>query len=85
MQVTVTVCNVCQQIDAPTQQYEIRQGQRRKKVDLCEAHSQTIEALLQLPNSGSATKKTASSGSRRRNRVTTLEEIEAQKKKTPTK
>lgn len=94
MRLTLTVCDVCQDKDAETKRYEIKQGDRKVAVDLCAAHGQTFEAYLErTPTStprgaqrgaqrSSATKKTAAkkTSGGRSSRTTTLEEIEELKK-----
>lgn len=80
MKVTLTVCNVCQDKDRSTRQYEVRSEDGRKsKPDLCKEHAEPLEVFL---NSGAPTriaKKAAASPRRARKRVMTLEEIEAEK------
>lgn len=78
MKVTLTVCDVCNDKDAPTKGYEIRSGDRKAKADLCEAHGQPLEAYLQRTPAKPSAGRTASP--RTRARVTTIEEIEAKKK-----
>lgn len=46
MKITVTVCDVCQDKDAPTRAYEIRSEGRKARVELCAPHGQTFEAYL---------------------------------------
>ena len=87
MQLTVTVCDVCKNQNEPTKRYEVKEGDRRASVDLCEAHSQPFEGLMgvgtprkkpgrpagsQAPRKRAATKRAA--------RVTTMDEIEKLKK-----
>ena len=89
MKLTLTVCDVCQERDAPTKEYEIRSGSQKVKVELCEAHGQPFEAYLQrdtarpaTPRAGSVRRVTGpASPAARRSRVTTLAEIEESKKK----
>lgn len=71
MKVTLTVCEVCEDTSLSTKPYEIKSGDRKAKIDLCEAHAQNIEAYL--PRTSTPTRR----GGRRK--VTTIEEIEARK------
>lgn len=82
MRLTLTVCDVCADKDAPTTNYELKQGDRKVKVDLCAAHAQPLEAFLDRKVEASTsrqrtTKKAATRG--RRQNVTSMEEIEAMK------
>ena len=75
MQVSLTVCNVCQDTQRPTQKYEVRSGGRKATPDLCEEHAAPLEALM--PAASAPRKATPP---RRRQRVVSMEEIEASKK-----
>ena len=83
MKITMTVCDVCKDRDAETKQYQIREGDRRARVELCEAHGQPLEAYLAQSPTGKARRGSGSGTGARggRSRVTTLDEIEAQKNK----
>jgi len=72
VKITVPVCDVCKQLDRPTRQYDLREGTRRAKPELCDEHGAPFEAFLDLTP--------PPPGRGRRSRVTTMDEIEQQKK-----
>ena len=83
MKVTVTVCDRCKhegkepELGQATTQYEVRRGDKRGRVDLCEGHGAAIEELLALQSTEGvrpARKATSARGGTRT--VRTLEEIE---------
>lgn len=89
MEIKIRVCNACQDRSLETSRYTITSEDGRKiAVDLCEGHSQPLEAYLrQSPTpapkgrqKGSQGASGRSSGGSRR-RVTTMDEIEAMKGK----
>lgn len=86
MRLTIVVCNVCQRRDMPTEQYELKHGTQRIKVDLCVDHAGPVEELMQIGrDAGAATSsrsvnnpgQTQRGRGGRRPQVHTLEEIEA--------
>lgn len=92
MEITVTVCNICQDTSLPTEVYELSGRARRRKVDLCEKHAKPVETLMDAGVDLTAPKKRAArsgarkgpggtSGGRGGTRVHTMEEIEALKGK----
>lgn len=80
--ITINVCDVCEAQEG-VRQYEIKQGTRKAKVDLCEGHRQNIEGLMTEyeKRSKPAARATTARGGRRSSRVATMEEIEASKSK----
>lgn len=81
MQLTLTVCNVCQDRSAETHRYEVKRDDGRKTViDLCEAHRAPIEELLgDRPNGSTSAAQRGAQGARRggrRPRVVDIEEVE---------
>jgi hypothetical protein len=49
MEISVIVCNVCQDRVKPTRRYEVRREDRSGEVDLCEEDAAPIEASLAGP------------------------------------
>lgn len=85
MQVTVTVCDVCQSQGAETQRYEVKGPDNRVQLDLCEAHAQSLLGLMSVgrgtPGRKPAArpaepKQRAPRGTSGRRRVVSMEEIE---------
>ena len=74
MKVQLVVCNVCKDTQLDTKPYAITSEGRRVSVDLCEQHSQPLEAFL-----GEGNAKAPKSRPSRRGRVMTMEEIEQRK------
>lgn len=75
--VTVTVCDACG-VQEGVKHYEIRESGRKAVVDLCEAHGEPLEQVLaSVANASQRPTKRAT----RARKVTTMEEIEALKKK----
>lgn len=75
--VTITVCDVCHDPERTTATYRMGQVGALRSVDLCNEHAKPIEDIL-------AAKPAKSRAPRRRTfdqAVTTIEEIEARKKK----
>ena len=88
MKVTVTVCDVCEGMDAGTKRYEIKVEGRKVNVDLCEAHSQPLQGIMgkgtAVKTRGpqkAASKRTGTTAARRRAKVTPMSAVEAAKKK----
>lgn len=86
VQLTITVCSVCKEVGVSTEEFVLEGMGRKKKVDLCEAHRQTILGLMNLDDAATVLKprkkavaKKTSPARQRRPRVTTIEEIEAGK------
>lgn len=83
---TVTVCDVCRQQN-DTMRYELKQGTRRRVVDLCTTHAEPIAVFFtETPEPVKVAKKAPArkAGTRSRaagSKVMTMEEIEALKKK----
>lgn len=83
---TVTVCDICERVDAPVSQYKLSQEGRSVTVELCAAHSEPLEALLRPSTAPSGTRTPVTprkAPAKRRGgrvKVTTLAEIEKQKK-----
>lgn len=77
--VTIVVCDKCGAQGADTASYEIRKGPKRATLDLCGDCAAPVEELLAL---GPQTRSGPRSVRRTpRQNVTTIEEIEAMKKK----
>lgn len=77
MRLTITVCDVCKDPNRDARTYELREGARRAKPQLCDEHAAPFEAFLDLEPPSS---DTPGGRGRRAGRVTTMEEIEAMKK-----
>lgn len=75
MQVTLTVCDVCERGDG-TQPVQVTLRGKAAKLDLCPEHLAPLEELLAGVKPPTPTRKGG-----RRPRVTTVEEIEASKTK----
>lgn len=75
--VTVTVCDQCGAQES-VRHFEIKEGVRKAGVDLCGVHSEALDQLLgeRLAVAQSPARRTS-----RTRKVTTMEEIEALKKK----
>jgi len=70
----VTVCDECKSLDRPTRRYVVGRDGERATMDLCDQHSRALDALLEKHGAASAAKKPFA------NKVTTVEQIEANKK-----
>lgn len=75
--VTVLVCDECASQEE-VKHYEVKEGPRRATVDLCGDHSEWVEGLLAKSGGGSSKGRTPRTRARK---ATTMEEIEALKKK----
>ncbi|MER5632177.1 hypothetical protein [Streptomyces nitrosporeus] len=77
MEMIVTVCNVCKTPGLPTARYWVqREGEARKKLDLCETDAAPLEDALTHAETPAAQEAAPRSPRARRRKVTTLEEIE---------
>jgi hypothetical protein len=83
----VTVCDKCGAQEGLST-YEVRQGQKKQRLDLCEAHRKPMEDLLALVTKAAtprattkkaAAKKTTAGRPRAKSKIMTIEEIEAMK------
>lgn len=83
MKLVMTVCDVCEDKDAPTKRYEIRSEGCKVSVDLCAAHGQPFEGYLDTASTRSTRSPQKSTQARRRpaRKVTSMEEIEKMKSK----
>lgn len=86
--IAVTTCDKCGKDDDSAVRYEIIQGARKRLIDLCQKDQAGIEALMEVGTTRTAgrpsTKPVRNSGTPRKGRgvkATTLEDIEAGKKK----
>lgn len=74
---SVTVCDICERIDAPVHRYRISKENGSSRVfDLCDQHAAPLEALLDAKRDGG-------SGPVRRfdDTIVTIEQLEAMKGK----
>lgn len=72
--ISVTVCDICEQVGAPTRRYRISKGAGSSRVfELCAEHAAPLQALLERDKGGS--------GSVRRfvDAVVTIDQLEALK------
>jgi hypothetical protein len=76
--ITVTVCDECGAQEG-VKHFDIREGTRKATVDLCGAHSIALDHLL--GGEPPVAQRPTRTRSRAAKRVTTMEEIEALKKK----
>jgi hypothetical protein len=83
MKVTVTVCDICEDRNAETKRYEVKEGGRKVAVELCEQHGQPLEGYLaRTPTPAKKVAQKRSAATRKRTpRVTSIEEIEKLKRK----
>ena len=74
IKITKVLCDVCGNEDSEAQKYEIRQGTRRRAIDLCVKDAKQVESLME------AGAKTAAGKRRGRPpKVTTMDEIDSAK------
>lgn len=90
MKVSVTVCDVCGEVGAEAEKYEVKQPSGRTAFDLCKEHSEPLRNLVaQFPKSkplgrpaassaASATKKATTR--KRTSRVVTMDDVAKAKK-----
>lgn len=81
IKVTKVLCDICGTEDEAALKYEIRQGTRKRNLDLCAKDSKQVETLMEAGGRSSTVRSTTATGKRRGRppKVTTLEEIEASK------
>lgn len=78
MKVTLTVCDICKNQDRPTKSYRLVTPERTTNTELCSEHAEPVELVVEQvlkdrPKASTRTRRPSQT------RVTTMEEIEAQK------
>lgn len=73
---SVTVCDICERMDAPVRRYRISKEAGPSRVfELCAEHAAPLEALLDAKRSGDTPARKSFSDT-----VVTIEQLEAMKK-----
>ncbi|MGC9669469.1 hypothetical protein ACNTMW_23315 [Planosporangium sp. 12N6] len=79
MKLSLTVCDVCQDTARGARTYRVQSGGRAATTDLCDEHNAPLEAILKTAAAPDEPVSEGRPRRGRRNRTTTMEEIEALK------